>query len=34
MNKKIFTSLSDNSTIVDVFMQRPSKYMMLLSFAQ
>ena len=34
MSEKIFTSLNDNSTIVDVFMQRPSKYMMLLSFAQ
>lgn len=34
MSEKIFTSLSDTSTIVDVFMQRPSKYMMLLSFAQ
>jgi uncharacterized peroxidase-related enzyme len=34
MSEKIFTSLNDNSTIVDVFMERPSKYMMLLSFAQ
>jgi uncharacterized peroxidase-related enzyme len=34
MSEKIFNSLDEKSTIVDVFMQRPSKYMMLLSFAQ
>lgn len=34
MSEKIFDSLKETSTIVDVFMQRPSKYMMLLSFAQ
>ena len=34
MSEKIFDSLKQTSTIVDVFMQRPSKYMMLLSFAQ
>jgi uncharacterized peroxidase-related enzyme len=34
MSEKIFESLKETSTIVDVFMQRPSKYMMLLSFAQ
>ena len=34
MSEKVFESLKETSTIVDVFMQRPSKYMMLLSFAQ
>lgn len=34
MSEKILDSLNEKSTIVDVFMQRPSKYMMLLSFAQ
>ncbi len=34
MSEKMFNSLKETSTIVDVFMQRPSKYMMLLSFAQ
>jgi uncharacterized peroxidase-related enzyme len=35
MSEKIFDSLGKNSTTIrDVFMERPSKYMMLLSFAQ
>jgi uncharacterized peroxidase-related enzyme len=34
MTETLFSSLDSSSTIVNVFMERPSKYMMLLSFAQ